>query len=377
MVESLGWSCESFSSGEAALIRLNQSDKDPIQLVLLDQEMPDLDGWETLRRLRQLTTAAPMVIMVSSSNLEFVTQQNTERPDGYLVKPITAAALYDSVSQAQGRGVARRPVLDATHVLQDLRILVVEDNLLNQQIAFELLTQNGAQVDIAGGGIAGVTQALEADPPYQVILMDMQMPDIDGLEATRRILADPKMHAIPIIAMTANAMASDREACLAAGMVDHVGKPIDLDELIRTLLRHVPHANPVADVIAPLTETPAKTFSHEDIDIEGAVARLGGDRELYVLIVQSFEHEARALLAQIQDDQMAAEIKGVKRALHTLKGLAGTTGALALADLVFRAEQTALQMIESNITQSSVLEQQLLELKTSFEQTLQVLKTPR
>lgn len=376
MVESLGWSCESFSSGEAALIRLNQSDKEPIQLVMLDQEMPDLDGWETLRRLRQLTTTAPMVIMVSSTNLEFVTQQNTERPDGYLVKPITAAVLYDSVSQAQGRGVSHRPVLDAARVLQDLRILVVEDNLLNQQIAFELLTQNGAQVDIAGGGIAGVTQAVEAEPPYQVILMDMQMPDIDGLEATRRILAYPKMHAIPIIAMTANAMASDREACLAAGMVDHVGKPIDLDELIRTLLRHV--SQPIQDpiTIAPLAETVANTSTSVSIDIDGAVARLGGNRELYDLIVQSFEHEGRVLLEQIQQDQMAGEIKGAKRALHTLKGLAGTTGALALADLVFSVEQTALQMIEAGSSQSPVFDQQLLELNGLFEQTLQALNPP-
>ena len=117
--------------------------------------------------------------------------------------------------------------------------MVVEDNVVNQMVARGLLEQSGARVEIAVGGREGVQQALEADPPFDAILMDMQMPDVDGVTAARELLGHEFMRNIPIIAMTANAMAEDKEACLAVGMLDFVTKPIDLKELVNTLLRHI------------------------------------------------------------------------------------------------------------------------------------------
>ncbi|MBK6636896.1 MAG: response regulator [Rhodocyclaceae bacterium] len=253
MANSMGWQCDAVHSGEAALAKLSAADRPGYQVVLMDWRMPGIDGWETTRRLRiqaraQLGKAMPAVIMVTATSREQLAEKSTREIDlidGYLVKPITASMLYDAVMDATAEkpGPVRKVrAQQGSDRLAGLRLLVVEDNLLNQQVAKELLQRSGAEVEIAGGGLDGVSQALAAmaaGAPFDAILMDVQMPDIDGLEATRRILAQATGPTGPIIAMTANAMDSDKEACRAAGMVDHVGKPIDLDLLVATILRHV------------------------------------------------------------------------------------------------------------------------------------------
>ena len=117
-----------------------------------------------------------------------------------------------------------------------MTLLVVEDNMINREIAYELLTAEGARVDLANGGIEGVDKVMTEPAAYDLVLMDIQMPDIDGLEATRRIRADSRCSDLPIVAMTANVSSEDREACLAVGMNGHVGKPVDLSELVSTVL---------------------------------------------------------------------------------------------------------------------------------------------
>ena len=247
MATMMGWQSDSFASGEAAIAQLARADCPSYQVILMDWRMPGLDGWETTRRIRQFKQGAdaPVVIMVTAAGREMLASKPKREAamiDSYLVKPVTASILHDAVVEAtvmhSGHAAARQARAD-TDRLGGLRLLVVEDNPLNQQIAKELLERSGARVEIAGSGIAGVDMALRANPPFDAILMDMQMPDIDGLEATRRIRAEAHMLAVPIIAMTANAMESDRTACLRAGMVDHVAKPIDMEILIHTLLHYV------------------------------------------------------------------------------------------------------------------------------------------
>ncbi|MBK6636742.1 MAG: response regulator [Rhodocyclaceae bacterium] len=208
--------------------------------------------------------------------------------------------------------------------------------MINQQIALELLGHSGAQVEIAGGGIEGVSMALNARQAHDAILMDMQMPDIDGLEATRRIRAEPQMLGVPIIAMTANALDSDKEACRAVGMVDHVSKPIDLKVLIDTLLRHVtkPVHAPFEAVANEVAVSPAPTcgaISSSLLDIDTAVARLGGMREFYDQVLRSFRADAPLQLNEVSHYLAQDKWGDAVRCAHTLKGLASTIGATRLA----------------------------------------------
>jgi signal transduction histidine kinase/DNA-binding response OmpR family regulator len=250
MVQSNGWECDCVGSGMEAIELLQRSDAPVYQMVLMDWRMPEMDGIETTRRIRQLSarqSSMPIVIMVTAHGREEVekdSQQDSGLLDGFLVKPITASMLFDSVKDAMSNGQEEKSTrIKETQRLQGLHLLVVEDNLLNQEVAKELLMAHGAEVVIASGGIEGKMRALDARVSFDAILMDMQMPDIDGLEATRQIRQHNHMLSVPIIAMTANALQSDKDACLAAGMIDHISKPVELEGMIATILLHTEQKN--------------------------------------------------------------------------------------------------------------------------------------
>ena len=223
--------------------------------------------------------------------------------------------------------------------LAGLRLLVVEDNPVNQQVAQELLQSEGALVALAGGGLEGVQRALDATPAFDVILMDLQMPGIDGHEATRRILAQQPQ--ATVIAMTANAMASDRSACLATGMVDHISKPVDLESLVARLRRHVGRLEgPMG--LPPAAVVDADGAAMADIavlDRAAALQRLGGRLPLYDRLVAAFLLDAPGQLDALEAQVVRADVAGALRTLHTLRGLAGAIGALALAAHAGREEQ--------------------------------------
>ncbi|MDP3653908.1 MAG: response regulator [Rhodoferax sp.] len=348
MAQSLGWESHSLSSGEEALAHLAQPDQAVYQVILMDWRMPGLDGWETTQRLRALQRSdqAPVVIMVSAMGRELLAEKSkhqTDMLDGYLVKPVTASTLYDAVQEATSARTGLPPLRGMApngQRLAGLRLLVVEDNPLNQQVAQELLTGSGAWVEIAVDGRAGVHQALAADPPFDAVLMDLQMPDIDGFEATRQLRTHPPMQGVPIIAMTANAMASDKDACWAVGMVDHVSKPVDLEQLISTLLRHT------GRLLAPAVQrhdgvaTAALPPAASSIAMEAAIARLGGSRTFYSTLVVSFRRDIEVLLRQLKQHVERGQIRDIKRDLHTIMGMAATLGATDLAAMATAAEAT-------------------------------------
>ncbi len=358
MAIAMRWQVECVVSGEAAIAHLQQGDAPHYDIVLMDWRMPGMDGWEATRKIRQLEHGgqAPVVIMVTAASRELISTKSmleTDLIDGYLVKPITASMLYEAVAEAiverKGERIRHR-VIQASAQLANLRLLVVEDNLLNQQIARELLERCGAQITIAGGGLVGVEQALAADPPFDAILMDVQMPDIDGLEATRRVRTVPRMSGVPIIAMTANAMEADKEACRAVGMVDHVAKPIDLNALINTVLRHIGHPRP--DTFTP-TQTfeslsqPAPVFvssaiaaDESLIDVSAAIKRMGGNREFYDTVVFGFRTDAALLVDELQRYITVDDHAQAIRPAHTLRGLAATVGAVALSAQAQQIEMT-------------------------------------
>jgi PAS domain S-box-containing protein len=360
--ESLGWDCDMASSGEQALALLHEPagrgerpDVDPhgraepspppagaqssrggppmpYDLILMDWRMPGLDGWETSRRIRESHDAdAPVIIMVTAHGRELLaerSEQDVQSLGGYIVKPVTASMLHDAVAEATRGGPPLRRAEGGEPRLPGMRLLVVEDNAFNRQVAQELLEGEGAVVTLATGGVEGVHLALVAERPFDAVLMDLQMPDIDGFEATQRILA--RRPDALIIAMTANAMDADRQACLAAGMRDHIAKPVDLTQLV-DCLRH--HVGEVAACAAPAESAATPAPQAPLLERDAAVQRLGGRLALYDRLVRSFVEDTPVEMAALRQHVGQRSLADTVRVLHTLRGLAGAVGASALAVL--------------------------------------------
>jgi PAS domain S-box-containing protein len=360
---SLGWVMELADSGESALTLISARAErgEAYRTVFVDWMMPGLDGWQTSARIRSMTAtgsataASPVIMMVTAHGREMLTQQTAEVQaliDGYLVKPITASMMFDAMQNALQPGGAASTARVATQVLRPLdglRVLLVEDNAINQQVAEELLSGQGALVDIAENGLRGV-EAVQASvtsgKPYHAVLMDMQMPVMDGLTATREIRGRLGVSELPIIAMTANAMASDREACLEAGMNDHVGKPFDLDRLVATLLQWVKSDAAPVDT---MSSTPALTDGAANapassvtaslcLNRAGALQRVGGSVSLLNRLSTQFLGDLPGMLKDCEAALDPRRHDEGQRALHTLKGVAAVIGAEALADAARRGE---------------------------------------
>lgn len=249
MTRSLGWEVDVADAGPQALTQVEAAQQAgaPYQVIFVDWRMPDWDGWETTRRIRAATPAdGPLILMVSANGRAMMAERTADEQallNGFLVKPVTASMLLDAVMDAQaasataatGANPAAPQVLSKPRRLDGMRLLVVEDNKINQLVAKGLLKQEGAEITLADNGQLAVDLLLAKPGAFEAVLMDVQMPVMDGYEATRALRALPVFADLPVIAMTANAMASDREACLAAGMNDHVGKPFEIDHLVRTL----------------------------------------------------------------------------------------------------------------------------------------------
>jgi CheY-like chemotaxis protein len=247
-----------------------------------------------------------------------------------------------------------------------MRLLVAEDNRINQQVADELLTREGAVVQLANNGQIAVDLLRQSPHGFDLVLMDMQMPVLDGLQATHAIRHKLHLTELPIVAMTANAMASDRAACLAAGMNDHVGKPFDLQHLVRTLLRWAggvvkpieAHSTPkkeektVATKSIPSSAEDQKISKIEVIstvpgtpsrlDVDGALYRLGGDAAFYQRIVRNFCLDLAPQVKRLAVLVAAGDATELAAALHTLKGTSSTVGAVRLAGAAADAEKAVI-----------------------------------
>ncbi|QPF73054.1 PAS domain S-box protein [Roseateles sp. DAIF2] len=227
--------------------------------------------------------------------------------------------------------------------LAGLRLLVVEDNPNNQQVAQELLQDEGAEVELAGDGQQALDR-LEAGERFDAVLMDVQMPVMDGYTATRAIRARPDWAGLPVIAMTANAMAADLEACRAAGMNEHVGKPFELDHLVAVIAGLVGRPVDAVAAIAPpaeaaLPEPLQRRAAGAGLDLRGALHRLMGKTALFARMSRSFAAQAAGLPAALRERQAVGELRGAADELHAFKGLAATLGADRLAELASQGER--------------------------------------
>jgi PAS domain S-box-containing protein len=368
MVESLGWHAELAETGEKALVRLADRHRPGCDLVLLDWRLPGISGGETARRIRQFPAdRRPWVIVVTAHGRDAAAEVG-ELPDGFLTKPATASMLLDAVADITG-GRAVRPCPQATgRRLAGLRVLLAEDNPINQQVAREILEAEGASVEVAGHGGEAVARVCRAQPLYDAVLMDVQMPEVDGHQATRELRAQG-YRALPIIAMTANAMASDREECLASGMDDHVAKPIDVEQLVATLARHCGLAEPagpaaagvVAEEIAGGAAEPAEGI----VELDAALLRMGGERGLYGRICRQFVQDQAEAPGLIRQQLAQGRRPDARRLAHTLKGLAATVGATGLARSTAELEQA----IDAGAAET-VLSERLAEVGRDLAQAL-------
>ena len=354
MARSCGWTAELASSGAQALamVRANtHNNVFPYQVVYLDWHMPEMDGWETARRIRQASKSMdgpkPMLVMVTAHNQETLSQRTEEEQnllDGFLVKPVTASVMHDAVVNTETALSRLRHAKRATSSLRQLngmRILVVEDNLINQQVAEELLNAEGALVSLAANGKLGVEAVAAAQPQFHAVLMDLQMPVLDGYRATAAIRNELHLKTLPIIAMTANALESDREACLKAGMDEHVGKPFDMAHLVSVLIRTTGFEAPVSNVLMLPTDTvdEASIPQLPGLDVALALSRLSGLKSLYIRTARDF---SQALEVAVPEFRLVLQAGAMDRALmqmHTLKGNAGTLGANLLAAEAGRIER--------------------------------------
>jgi CheY-like chemotaxis protein len=245
--------------------------------------------------------------------------------------------------------------LQSSGVMRGLRVLLAEDNRINQQITTELLQEVGVTVHVADNGMIALQkcQAQSGGPAFDIILMDMQMPVMDGLAATLAIRSLPGWTTIPVIAMTANAMDADRQRCLDAGMVDFVAKPVEPEQLFKTILRCVaPDALSVINVIEPSPVNPSQlvtlsTVSIEGLDVQGGLRRVMDQQDRYFALLRNFAHEQDDALPRIRSALAANDLKTAERIAHTLKGLSGTIGAYGLVEL---AEATELALHTSDLT---------------------------
>ena len=363
VTQSWNWPTDAVAGGAEALERIRErleragSGGFPYHVVYIDWQMPGMDGWETARRVRALSDemggTRPVIVMLSSyarATLAERTREEQALLDGFLVKPVTASMLQEAALGADSATSRLREARRAgghARQLTGMRILVVEDNLINQQVAEELLTSEGALVSLAANGQLGVDAVAAAQPQFDVVLMDIQMPVMDGYTATQTIRRGLGLGALPIVAMTANAMASDRDECLAAGMTEHVGKPFDLPKLVQLLLRLTGrdgsggHSRlPVARDSRSGPEPTSQQFSQQgsEIDVQGAIHRMSGLETLYLSSAEEFVKQ----LARTVEDWLASLPHNPHQAImqmHTLKGTAALLGAKRLSTEASRLEK--------------------------------------
>ena len=354
MVTSLGWQATTAASGELAIATLGTTPA-PFDIVLLDWKMTDMDGLEVAARMHEHyrhDASLRIIMMATTYGREMLERRlPTQRiVHGFLMKPMTTSMLFDAVIEAT-YDTSEATTEPSQRRLQGLRLLVVEDTAINQQVARELLSSEGAQVELASDGRAGVARVLDKPQAFDAVLMDIQMPIMDGYAATRELRRHPQCQSLPIIAMTANAMASDKLACREAGMNDHIGKPIDLNDVIQTLLRYCTprSANPVIKV----TETEASGIAPE-FEFDAALKRMGGNRTLFARLAAQFSDAGSAVIADFADSLRRQEYTDAGNAMHTLAGLASSIGAVRMAAHASKTE-ARLRAAEVSIDPNSTI----------------------
>ena len=350
-------------SGVEALRRLEHAPHgEGYGLVLMDWKMPGMDGIETTRRIREngRLEVMPAILMISAYGREAVMRQALQAGvDSFLIKPFYPALLLDSILglfRGEGERDARLPSPSETEEetrFDGRRLLLVDDNELNRLVAKSFLERVGAEVATAVNGRQAVERMLAPGASYDAVLMDIQMPVMDGYEACREIRREGRFAELPIIAMTAHAMAEERERCLAAGMNDHISKPIDQARLFSVLAQWVKPSSsaattaPVERAPAYPREAPVEEFPGFCLDT--AMLHMGGDMELLQTLVAMFLRNQDDLDARIRKQLAEGDMETARRTAHTVKGASAQIGALPLSEAAAELEEAIVRDPESGL----------------------------
>jgi two-component system sensor histidine kinase/response regulator len=343
MLVSLKFDATAVSGGAEAIGELEcaQAEGKPYGLALMDWMMPGMDGLETIKRIRadDKLQHTPAFIMVTAHKRDDLMQRAHGIPiEGVLCKPVSPSTLVDSVLNVFGKETMQRPrkeerqeeYLAVKQAMRGAYLLLVEDNAVNQELAMEILVAAGIRVDVANNGAEALEKVLQAD--YDGVLMDCQMPVMDGFEATRKIREDTRFAHLPILAMTANAMAGDKEKCIECGMNDHIAKPIDVAQFFITMARWITPKAPAAESNFVKVERDEDVPYIPGLEIDKALKRVGGSVKLLCKLINRFNETQADVMMRIKAAIENNDAVTATREAHTVKGLAGNIGAIKMVE---------------------------------------------
>jgi len=341
MLASFGLRVDQVGSGETALIQLEQSNNNaPYKLVLMDWKMPGMDGIETTKAIQANTnlTEIPTVIMVTAYGREEAHHAAQDiHISGFLTKPVTPSTLLDAIMMAMGYEVSQKQrsshyLNDAQSVIAKLHgahVLLVEDNEMNQELAIELLNSNGVTVVLAKDGQEALNILGQED--FDGVLMDCQMPVMDGYTATRKLRSQERFKDLPILAMTANAMADERGKVLESGMNDHITKPINVAEMFKTMSKWITPANPNSNFMIKSIDKAATEITLPElngIDTTKGLDICQGDTKLYLKLLKKFIQSQEDFVEGFEQAQANNDNEAQTRHAHSIKAVAGNIGAI-------------------------------------------------
>ncbi|MFI8480668.1 response regulator [Pseudomonas sp. NPDC078700] len=343
LLSNLGMAVDVVESGAQAISQIQHAigQGQPYELVLIDWQMPVMDGLETTRRIRALELVdPPQVLMVTAyGREELLFSAKAEGIEDVLFKPVNPGLLREAVLRSLNAAPCAsdpNPQFDGEWVprFSGQRVLLVEDNELNREVAAGLLEESGLLIEHAEHGAIAL-EKLHANPDdyYALVLMDMQMPVLDGISATLAIRKEPRFASLPVIAMTANAMAEDREDCTRAGMNDHISKPIEPNQLWSTLKHWLtvktadlpPVVTAKSQIKAAVAQT--QNWHLPGVDVATGLRRMLGKTELYQRLLTTFASNQGDAPEQIRVAMHNGDQATAERLVHSLKGLAGNLGA--------------------------------------------------
>jgi ABC-type amino acid transport substrate-binding protein/signal transduction histidine kinase/DNA-binding response OmpR family regulator/HPt (histidine-containing phosphotransfer) domain-containing protein len=368
-------------TGEKAIEEIRKSSDDPFELVIMDWQMPGLNGVQTsveIQNLLQLSKL-PKIIMVTSFDREEVMREAKDLEiSSFLTKPINPSSLYDSISTTFGKD--RRNAKRSTKInfydreslkrIRGARILLAEDNEINQEVAKELLEGAGFILDIANNGKEAFNSVMATK--YDVVLMDIQMPEMDGYESTKEIRKNLDFEILPIIAMTANVMAGDREKAMAVGMNDHVAKPIDPNQLFSVIEKWIQPGE--REIPSTFLEAQQKSHTETDtlpdrlpgIALSEGLKRMGGNEKSYRKLLYKFRENHKPFIYDIQQAFKQKDFELTERLAHTLKGVSGNIGAQALHEATKELESCILQKSQKTEKQIESVQSHMSEVLNSI-----------
>ncbi len=392
MLESFTFKVTVAASGAEGISALESAPQDqPFELVVMDWKMPEMDGIEASRWIKNHPglIKIPAIILVTAYGREEVMQQAEQVGlDGFLLKPVSPSVLFDATMQAFGEAVPQKSRVgrrgqkeaDVLKHIQGAHVLLVEDNEINQQVAREILEGAGLNVSLANNGQEAIDAINKNE--YDAVLMDVQMPVMDGYTATREIRnLKSEIRNVPIIAMTAHAMAGDAEKSIAAGMSDHVTKPIDPDQLFSTLQKwikpdkeriHTEQPKVSTEAIATgVSEPDAEKFPNSlpGFDLEDGLKRLQWNEKLYRKLLLDFGVKYAGAADEIRQALEAKDFEQAHSLVHNLKGLAGNLAATDLQAAAIEMEKQVKGGPKKGLSKQK-LNQIFVELKKALQAAL-------